>query len=145
MKYVVFIVAAAALLVGLNIARAQDRGSGDMSCEEIVSRQNDLKEQYRSQRKSKKKAFENWDKYYKELHSIEYGGTERPLADTANQCREGAGPDELFCKEALKRYDELSGKEAEAKLELDQAMHNAENTGQEMEALNAKAEESGCE
>lgn len=144
MKGPLFLLAVIAICAPLSIAWAQDGESSSMSCEQITSRQNELNEQYKSQRKHKKKAFENWDKYYKQLHSIEYGGTERPLADTAKQCKEGGGPDELFCKEALKRFDEISGKEAQAKQELDSAEQDLAETGSELDKLNGLSENKGC-
>lgn len=117
----------------------------EMSCSEILANKQDLREQYKTEKHNERKAFNNWDKYYKELHSIEYGGTERPLADTAKACREGEGPNEHFCKDALKRYDELAGKEAEAKKELDATKENAEQLGDNMRAFSQKAKEKGCE
>jgi len=116
----------------------------EMSCSEIKAEKQDLKEQYKSGKHNERKAFDNWDKYYKELHSIEYGGTESPLADTAKACRDGDGPNELFCKEALKRYDELSEKEGNAKKELDASKVDADEMGDKMRALGQKARDSGC-
>jgi len=117
----------------------------EMSCSEILANKQDLREQYKTEKHNERKAFNNWDKYYKELHSIEYGGTERPLADTAKACQEGDGPNEHFCKDALKRYDELAGKEAQAKKELDATKENANQLGENMRALSQKAKVNGCE
>lgn len=132
-----FTIAAGSVISGYSQAQ-------EMSCSEILSKKQELKQQYKAEKHNERKAFDNWDKYYKELHSIEYGGTERPLADTAKACREGDGPSGLFCKEALKRYDELAGKEAQAKKELDATKKNANQMGMNMRALSQQAKEKEC-
>lgn len=123
---------------------AQDSEEGASSCSEIMAQKEEIKKEYKSAKHNESKAFKNWDKYYKQLHSIEYGGTERPLADTAKACESGEGPNELFCKEALKRFGELSGKESQAKNELDAAKAKAAEKGEEEGEISAKAEAQGC-
>jgi len=145
MKYgLLLLVAAGMFALAADRGLSQDTSAEETGCEEILSEKQDLKEQYTAQKHNEKKAFSNWDKYYKELHSIEYGGTERPLAETAKACREGDGPDKPFCKEALKRYDELAEKEGQAKKELDATKENAGQLGASMRALSQKAQEKGC-
>ena len=146
MKYrLLLLVATGMLALTAYGVLSQDSGAEEVSCEEILSEKQDLKEQNTALRHNDKKAFNTWDKYYKELHSIEYGGTERPLADSAKACREGDGPGGLFCKEALKRYDELAEKEGQAKKERDATKEKADQLGANMRALSQKAQESGCE
>lgn len=125
-------------------AYSQDSEDQEMSCDEIMAQEDVLKKDYKSAKHAESKAFKNWDKYYKQLHSIEYGGTERPLADTAKACESGEGPDELFCKEALKRFGELSSKESKAKKELDAAKAQAGQKGEEARVISAKAEAQAC-
>ncbi len=116
----------------------------EMSCAEIRAGIAEVRKEYKRAKHKEKKAFDNWDKYYKELHSYEYGGTDRPLAYSAKACREGEGIDERFCKGALDRYDELSGKEAAAKKELDTIKENADQMGGNLAGLRKKADMKGC-
>lgn len=145
MRYfaMLFILAGVFTLSGV-LAQAEQAQTEEMSCEEIMAQKDELRKEYKSGKHDERKAFKKWDKYYKELHSMTYAGTEMPLSDTVKSCNKGEGPDELFCKDAEKRYNEISSKEAEAKQELDAQKEDAEKKGDEMRALGAKAKSQGC-
>ena len=115
----------------------------EVSCTEIKSSYMEDKEAYKRAKHEEKKAFDKWDKYYKELHSYEYEGTDRPIADNAKTCRE-EGSDDFFCKGTLRRYDELAGNEAEAKKELDTIKQNADQMGADLSELRKQMNMNGC-
>ena len=145
MRYIAMLfMVACVFALSAGFVTAQEAQNEEMSCEEIMAQKGELRKEYKSGKHAERKAFEKWDKYYKEIHSMTYGGTDRPLADTVKSCDEGDGPNELFCKEAKKRYNELASKEAEAKKELDATKQQAEEKGGQMRVLGAKAESQGC-
>ena len=116
----------------------------DVDCEQIMSQLKEAKSEYRDYRHEAKKAFENWDKYYKELHSYTYEATDQPLAVSAKKCETGEGLGKAFCKGALDKYNEISAKEGPAKVELQGARAKASEARQNLNLLVKQADMKGC-
>lgn len=144
MKYKVIILVLTGMFTAIALSAFYDHSLADeMSCTKIKSKYKEDKEAYKRAKHEEKKAFDKWDKYFKELHSYEYEGTGRPLADNAKACREGEHG-EIFCKGTLHRYDDLAGKEAEAKKELDTIKQNADQMGVNLSELRKTMIMNGC-
>jgi hypothetical protein len=116
----------------------------DADCEAIMSQLIEAKSQFEVDYKAQKKAFYNWNQYYKELHSMTYEATDEPLAKRAKKCQEGDYLGKDFCKGALDKYNEVSAKEAPAKAELDAAEAKADESKQNYNDLVSQADEQGC-
>jgi len=116
----------------------------EADCEAIMSQLKEAKTQYRDSKHEAKKAFENWDKYYKELHSYTYEATDQPLAVSAKKCETGDYLGKDFCKGAVQKYDEISEKEGPAKVELEGARAKAGEARQNYNMLVKQADSQGC-
>lgn len=116
----------------------------DADCEQVMSQLKEAKSEYKDYRHEAKKAFENWDKYYKELHSYTYEATDQPLAVSAMKCEQGEGLGKAFCKGALDKYNEISAKEGPAKAELQGARAKASEARQNYNLLVRQADMEGC-
>jgi hypothetical protein len=90
-------------------------------CKEIQAQLKEAKAVHNADYKAKGKAFNNWRKYNKELHSMSYEATDEPLANSAQKCEKGDYLEKDFCKGVLKEYNKISAKEKPAKAELDAA------------------------
>ena len=135
------------LVLGLFVVPAMLASSAigqDDGCEAIMSQLREAKSQFRVDYKAQKKAFYNWNQYYKELHSMTYEATDEPLAESAKKCQEGDYLGKDFCKGALDKYNEISAKEAPAKAELDAAEAKANESKQNYNDLVSKAYEQSC-
>ena len=116
----------------------------DADCVAIMSQLKEAQSQSKDYRHEAKKAFENWDKYYKELHSYTYEATDQPLAVSAKKCEAGEGLGKAFCKGALDKYNEISAKEGPAKAELMSARAKASEARQNYNLLVKQADMEGC-
>lgn len=116
----------------------------DADCVAIMSQLKEAQSQSKDYRHEAKKAFENWDKYYKELHSYTYEATDQPLAVSAKKCEAGEGLGKAFCKGALDKYNEISAKEGPAKVELQGARAKASEARQNYNLLVRQADMEGC-
>ena len=116
----------------------------DADCVAIMSQLKEAQSQSKDYRHEAKKAFENWDKYYKELHSYTYEATDQPLAVSAKKCEQGEGLGKAFCKGALDKYNEISAKEGPAKAELMSAKAKASEARQNYNLLVRQADTEGC-
>jgi len=116
----------------------------DADCEQVMSQLKEAKSQYKDYKHEAKKAFENWDKYYKELHSYTYEATDQPLAVSAMKCEQGEGLGKAFCKGAVQKYGEISAKEGPAKAELMSARAKAFEARQNYNLLVSQADTEGC-
>ncbi len=116
----------------------------DADCVAIMSQLKEAQSQSKDYRHEAKKAFENWDKYYKELQSYTYEATDQPLAVSAKKCEAGEGLGKAFCKGALDKYNEISAKEGPAKAELMSARAKASEARQNYNLLVKQADMEGC-
>jgi len=116
----------------------------DADCVAIMSQLKEAQSQSKDYRHEAKKAFENWDEYYKELHSYTYEATDQPLAVSAKKCEAGEGLGKAFCKGALDKYNEISAKEGPAKAELMSARAKASEARQNYNLLVSQADTEGC-
>ncbi len=116
----------------------------DVYCETAMSQLKEASSQYKNSRREERKAFQNWDQYYKELHSFTYEATDQPLAVSAEKCKQGDGLGKAFCKGAIQKYDEISAKEAAAKVELDAAKAKTAEARHSYNYLVNQADEQGC-
>jgi len=116
----------------------------DVDCEQVMSQLKEAQSQSKDYRHEAKKAFENWDKYYKELHSYTYEATDQPLAVSAKKCEAGEGLGKDFCKGAVQKYGEISAKEGPAKAELMSARAKASEARQNYNLLVKQADMEGC-
>ena len=116
----------------------------DADCEQVMSQLKEAQSQSKDYRHEAKKAFENWNKYYKELHSYTYEATDQPLAVSAKKCETGDYLGKDFCKGALDKYNEISAKEGPAKAELMSARAKASEARQNYNLLVSQADTEGC-
>ena len=116
----------------------------DVDCEQVMSQLKEAQSQSKDYRHEAKKAFENWNKYYKELHSYTYEATDQPLAVSAKKCETGDYLGKDFCKGALDKYNEISAKEGPAKAELMSARAKASEARQNYNLLVSQADTEGC-
>jgi len=116
----------------------------DIDCEAAMSQLPEAKAQYKSSKSEEKKAFENWDKYYQELHSFTYEATDQPLAVSAEKCKTGDSLGKDFCKGAIQKFDEISAKEAPAKVELDAAKAKTAEARQNYNDVKSQSRQRGC-
>ncbi len=116
----------------------------DADCEQVMSQLKEVQSQYKDYEHEAKKAFENWDKYYKELHSYTYEATDQPLAVSAKKCEAGDYLGKDFCKGAVQKYGEISAKEGPAKVELQGARAKAPEARQNYNLLVRQADTEGC-
>lgn len=119
--------------------------SQEVDCSELSARIKEAEREYKDAHNEQVKAFRNWDKYYKQIHSDTYGGTEKPIADTAEECKSGEGPGGDFCKRALEEYGKLASGEQAAKAELDAAKKNAAKAYGKLDTLKKESKDNNCE
>jgi hypothetical protein len=99
---------------------------------------------YKEAQHKQEDAFKDWDRFYRSLHSDTYGGTDEPLANTAQKCESSDSKGD-YCKGAMDDYQNMTESEKNAKQKLNVA--NAEE-GKALETLNTlklKAQENGCD
>ena len=135
------------VLLGLFVIPAMLASSAigqDADCEAMMSQLKAAKSEYENNFKEQKKTFENWEQYYKELHSFTYEATDQPLAVSAEKCKTGDYLGKDFCKGAIQKFDEISAKEAPAKAELDAAKAKTAESMQNYNDLVSQADEQGC-
>jgi len=128
------------LLGGTEYGAAQET-----DCGQIMENLKAAEKAYKEALHEQKKAFGEWDKYYKKLHSDTYAGTEEPLADTVDKCGEGESEPGGFCTRADEDYQDISAKEKEKKKAFDEAKQNAAEAGGKVEELKQQAKDGGCE
>ena len=116
----------------------------DNNCDAVQAQLEAAKSQYKADFKEQKKAFENWSKYNKELHSYSYGLTDEPLADSYINCKSGEMDNKDFCKGVMEKYDEITSKEAPSKAEYDAAEDKADASRQAYNDLVSEASDIGC-
>jgi len=90
-------------------------------CKEILAQLEEAKSKHHTDYKAKGRAYNNWRKYNKELHSMSYEATGEPLADSAEKCEKEDYLGKDFCKGVLEEYHKILAKEKPAKAELDAA------------------------
>ncbi|MEQ9619000.1 MAG: hypothetical protein RIG61_07470 [Deltaproteobacteria bacterium] len=138
-----------AIIAGLSIivlSGGYDSSHGqDVDCTELSVEIKEAEKGYKDAHDEQVKAFRNWDKYYKQLHSDTYAGSEKPIADTAEECESGEDHGGDYCKGTLEEYEKLTSGEQEAKAELDVAKKNAAETYAKLDALKKQAKENNCE
>ncbi len=113
-------------------------------CEEILAQLKEAKAVHDVDYKAKGKAFNNWRKYHKELHSMSYEATDEPLADSAEKCEKGDYLGKDFCKGALEEFNKISAKEKPAKAELDAAAAKSKESKTKYNILLREAYEMNC-
>jgi len=116
----------------------------DADCEATITQLEEAKSQFKADYKAQKDAFYNWDKYYKELHSMTYEATDEPLADSAMKCETGDYLGKAFCKGAIQKYNDISAKEKPAKAKLNAAEAKANESRQNYNNLVRQASDMGC-
>lgn len=132
--------ALSAVLAGVEYAAGQET-----DCKKITAQIQEAEKEYKPLKDKQKKAFDNWSKYYKQLHSDTYAGTEKPLADSAKDCDSGEGVDEEFCKGVMEEYNQISAKEQETKKEFDAAREEAAKASNKIFELKRQAKMNKCE
>ena len=123
---------------------AASAAAQDIDCEAVMSQLPEVKAQYKRSKSEEKKAFENWDKYYQELHSFTYEATDQPLAVSAEKCKTGDYLGKDFCKGAIQKFDEISAKEAPAKVELDAAKAKTAEAMQNYNDVRSQSRQQEC-
>ena len=113
-------------------------------CEEILAQLKEAKAVHNADYKEKGKAFNNWRKYNKELHSMSYEATDEPLADSAEKCEKGDYLGKDFCKGVLEEYNKILAKEKPAKAELDAAAAKSKESKTKYNILLREAYEMNC-
>lgn len=113
-------------------------------CDEILAKVKDAKAVHHADYKAKGKAFFNWRKYNRELHSMSYLNTDKPLADSVQKCQEEDKPGKDFCKGVMKEYDKISPKEKAAKEKLDAAEEKSNKSRLNYNMLLEEAHEMNC-
>ncbi len=126
-------------LAGVDFAAGQE-----VDCGKIMEQIKEAEKEYKPLLRERKKAFDNWSKYYNQLHADMYAGTEEPLADTAKKCESGEGIDEEFCKRAMEEYNKILAKEQETKKEFDAAHEKAAEASNELYMLKRQAKMNNC-
>lgn len=138
-----------AIIAGLSViilSPDYDASHGqDVDCAELSAQIKEAEKEYKDAHKEQVKAFRNWDKYYKQIHSDTYAGTEKPIADEAEKCESGGDTGGDYCKGTLEDYGKLTSGEQGAKAELDAAKKNAAESYGKLDALKKQAKESNCE
>jgi hypothetical protein len=113
-------------------------------CEEIQAQLKEAKAVHDADYRAKGKAFNNWRKYDKELHSMSYEATDEPLADSAEKCEKGNYLGKDFCKGALEEFNKISAKEKPAKEQLDAAAAKSKESKTKYNILLREAYEMNC-
>jgi len=113
-------------------------------CDKILAEVKAAKAVHDADYKAKGNAFYNWRKYNKQLHSISYEGTDKPLVDTVKTCEEEDKPGKDYCKRAMKVYNEIEPKEKVAKEQLDAAEAKSNKSRNNYNLLLAKSHEMNC-
>ena len=144
LKGLIFAIIAGFWVIILSLGYDSSHGQ-DVDCAELSTQIRESEKEYKDAHHEQVKAFRNWDKYYKQLHSDTYAGTEKPIADEAEKCESGEGPGGDYCKGTLEEYRKLTSGEQEAKAELDAAKKNAAEAYGKLDALKKQAKENNCE
>jgi hypothetical protein len=113
-------------------------------CKEILAQLEEAKSKHRTDYRAKGKAFNNWRKYNKELHSMSYEATDEPLANSAQKCEKEDYLEKDFCKGVLKEYNKISAKEKPAKAELDAAAAKSKESKTKYNILLREAYDMNC-
>jgi len=113
-------------------------------CKEILAQLEEAKAVHNADYKAKGKAFNNWRKYNKELHSMSYEATDEPLADSAEKCEKGDYLGKGFCKGVLEEYNKILAKEKPAKAELDAAAAKSKESKMSYNILLRQSYEMNC-
>jgi hypothetical protein len=113
-------------------------------CEEIQAQLKEAKAVHDADYRAKGKAFNNWRKYDKELHSMSYEATDEPLADSAEKCEKGNYLGKDFCKGALEEFNKISAKEKPTKEQLDAAAAKSKESKTKYNILLREAYEMNC-
>ncbi len=144
LKYFSILILMLAALYSVPHALAQDNQASEVNCDEIIANLNELKSEYDAAFKEQKKAFENWQKYFKELHSYSYLDTDKPLIDSYKECEGGGGSGKDFCKGVFKNFDEITAKEDPAHEAYDSAEHKANEARNKYNSAVQTASDQGC-
>lgn len=134
------VLALSAALAGIDYAVGQE-----VDCEKIAAQIKEAEKEYKPLLSKQKKAFKAWSKYYKQLHSDTYAGTEKPLVDSAKKCESGEETKEEFCKGTMEEYNKILVKEQETKKEFDAARGEATEASEKLYALKRQAKMNNCE
>lgn len=120
MRYVFALLAVGVLaLAGVAAAAANKAGAQESAdCPALMSSLDAAEKGVKQAWHAQDEALKEWEKYYRELHSGTYAGTEEPLADTVEKCQAGGGN---YCERALDDYNKIAPKEEAAKKALDAA------------------------
>lgn len=113
-------------------------------CEPIKAKLKEAKDQHNADHKAKGKAYYNWKKYYKQLHSESYLNTDSPIIDSVKGCEEEDKGGKDFCKGVMKKYNEIAPKEKAAKEQLDAAEEKSSESRKNYNLLLAEANEMNC-
>lgn len=144
LKYLSILALMLAAVYFVPSAVSQEKPAGDVNCDEITANLNELKSEYDAAFKEQKKAYEHWNKYYKELHSYSYLDTDRPLIDSYKECEGGEGAGKDFCKGVFKKFDEITAKEEPANVAFDAAEHKANEARSKYNSAVQTASDQGC-
>lgn len=134
-------------LAPMTFAQAPDAETpkdGKADCEPIEAKLKEAKAQHDADHKAKGKAYYNWKKYYKQLHSESYLNTDSPIIDSVKKCETDENPGKDFCKGVMKKYNEISPKEKSAKEELTAAEAKSNESRKNYNLLLAEANEMNC-
>ncbi len=118
MRYGFVLLAAGALALAGAVAGVDKAGAQGADCAALMSSLDAAEKGVKQAWDTQKKALKEWEKYYSDLHSGTYAGTEEPLADTVAKCQAGGGN---YCERALDDYNKIAPKEEAAKKALDAA------------------------
>ena len=118
MIYGFVLLAAGAFALACVVAGADKAGAQGADCTALMSSLDAAEKNVKQAWGAQKKALKEWEKYYSDLHSGTYAGTEEPLADTVESCQAGGGN---YCERALDDYNKIAPKEQAAKKALDAA------------------------
>lgn len=117
-----FVLLAAGALTLAGLATGIDKaGAQGADCAALVSSLDAAEKNVKQAWHAQNGALKEWEKYYSDLHSGTYAGTEAPLADTVESCQAGGGN---YCERALEDYNKIAPKEEAAKKALDAARAN---------------------
>lgn len=113
-------------------------------CEEIMAKIDKAKAVHHADYKAKGKAFFNWRKFNRQLHSISYMATDKPLADSVEKCQKEDKPGKDFCKGVMEEYNKISPKEKATKEKLDAAEEKSQKSRMNYNMLLEEAHDMDC-
>ena len=113
-------------------------------CDKILAEVKAAKAVHDADYKAKGKAFYNWRKYNRQLHSMSYEGTDKPIVDSVKTCEEEDKPGKDYCKRVMKVYNEIEPKEKAAKEQLDAAEAKSNKSRSKFNVLLAESNEMNC-